>query len=127
MSPKSKGKFTLSSDHVSARRRLQDRFSPEEEARRHKFAWVQFGAGPRMCLGANFAMMSVTQIVATLVQAFHFRAIRPQVMLYPVNKKPSRVSGVKMSETLGSRSPYSNLLYSSEATPRVLDSGSMYS
>eukprot|EP00243_Klebsormidium_subtile_P006955 TRINITY_DN3026_c0_g2_i1.p1 TRINITY_DN3026_c0_g2~~TRINITY_DN3026_c0_g2_i1.p1 ORF type:complete len:289 (-),score=119.19 TRINITY_DN3026_c0_g2_i1:581-1354(-) len=55
-----------------------DRFSPEEEARRPKFAWVPFGAGPRMCLGANFAMMSVTQVVATLVQACHFRAIRPR-------------------------------------------------
>lgn len=31
-----------------------------------------------MCLGSSFAMMSVTQIVATLVQAFHFEAIRPR-------------------------------------------------
>eukprot|EP00245_Coleochaete_scutata_P018247 TRINITY_DN938_c0_g1_i1.p1 TRINITY_DN938_c0_g1~~TRINITY_DN938_c0_g1_i1.p1 ORF type:complete len:640 (+),score=112.42 TRINITY_DN938_c0_g1_i1:319-2238(+) len=54
-----------------------DRFLPEEERKRHKFAYVPFGAGPRMCLGPQFAMMSVTQIVAGLIQKLKFRAISP--------------------------------------------------
>eukprot|EP00850_Spirogloea_muscicola_P015455 SM000118S25598 [mRNA] locus=s118:217470:221209:- [translate_table: standard] len=59
-----------------------ERFLPEEEAMRHKFAWVPFGAGPRMCLGASFALMSVTQVVAALIQRFHFRAIKPTGVLH---------------------------------------------
>jgi len=54
-----------------------ERFSPEEEKARHNFAWVPFGAGPRMCMGANFAMMSTTLIMATILQRMKFSAIAP--------------------------------------------------
>eukprot|EP00898_Chlorokybus_atmophyticus_P004687 jgi/Chlat1/5219/Chrsp33S05189 len=54
-----------------------ERFSPENEAKRHKYAWLPFGAGPRMCLGASFAMMSTTLVLATLLQRFKFTAIDP--------------------------------------------------
>lgn len=35
----------------------QERFSPEAEAAHHRFQWLPFGAGPRMCLGAGFAQV----------------------------------------------------------------------
>ncbi|CAI7819201.1 unnamed protein product, partial [Closterium sp. NIES-54] len=54
-----------------------ERFTPEAEAARPRFAWVPFGAGPRMCLGANFAVLAVTQVVATLLQHFEFEGISP--------------------------------------------------
>ena len=49
-----------------------DRFAPEREARRHRFAFVPFGVGPRMCLGAGFAQASLALALATLCARFEF-------------------------------------------------------
>jgi cytochrome P450 len=48
------------------------RFTPAAEAARHRFAYVPFGAGPRACLGAGFALTSATLMLATLAQRFRF-------------------------------------------------------
>jgi cytochrome P450 len=42
-----------------------DRFlPPREEDKRHAYALVTFGGGPRICLGINFAQVEVTALVA---------------------------------------------------------------
>ncbi|GLC47259.1 hypothetical protein PLESTB_001835900 [Pleodorina starrii] len=61
-----------------------DRFSPEAEAAHHRFQWLPFGAGPRMCLGASFAQMSVSLMAATLLQRFRFTPLHPSSRLIPV-------------------------------------------
>ncbi|GLI63266.1 hypothetical protein VaNZ11_006170 [Volvox africanus] len=61
-----------------------DRFSPEGEAAQHRFQWLPFGAGPRMCLGASFAQMSVCLMAATLLQRFRFTPLVPNTALIPV-------------------------------------------
>lgn len=48
-----------------------DRFTPQAEAARHRYAYLPFGGGPRLCIGNNFAMTEATLILATL--APHFR------------------------------------------------------
>jgi len=52
-----------------------ERFAPEQVKARARHAYLPFGAGPRVCLGASFAMLEATVILATLVRAFRLRAI----------------------------------------------------
>jgi hypothetical protein len=47
-----------------------DRFAPERSSGRHRFAFVPFGGGPRVCIGARFAMMEAKTFLATYVRAF---------------------------------------------------------
>ena len=48
------------------------RFLPEATKARDRYAYLPFGAGPRVCVGANFAMMQAQIILATLLARFHF-------------------------------------------------------
>ena len=49
-----------------------DRFSPEAVRSRDRYVYLPFGAGPRVCVGANFAMMQAHIILSTLVARFQF-------------------------------------------------------
>ena len=50
-----------------------DRFAPEKVKARHRCAYLPFGAGPRVCIGSNFAMIEMVVILATLVRGFRFK------------------------------------------------------
>ena len=49
-----------------------DRFSPERSQDRHRFAFMPFGAGPRICIGAQFATMELIAFLSTFVRRFTF-------------------------------------------------------
>lgn len=49
-----------------------DRFLPEQVAARDRYSYLPFGAGPRVCVGANFAMMQAQIILGTLLARFRF-------------------------------------------------------
>jgi len=50
-----------------------DRFSPERFSEKQKRAFLPFSAGPRICIGNNFALMEMALVLAVLVPRFHFR------------------------------------------------------
>lgn len=47
-----------------------DRFLPENVAKRPKFSYFPFGAGPRVCVGSNFAMMEMQFTLAMIFRQF---------------------------------------------------------
>jgi len=49
-----------------------DRFLPEREAGRPRALYLPFGFGPRTCIGASFAMIEATAMLATFVRAARF-------------------------------------------------------
>jgi cytochrome P450 len=47
-----------------------ERFSPEHTMNRPKFAYIPFGAGPRQCIGNQFALIETQLILATFAQSY---------------------------------------------------------
>jgi cytochrome P450 len=50
------------------------RFTPEQVARRHKYAWVPFGGGAHMCLGLHFATMQTKVLTAAILTRYRIEA-----------------------------------------------------
>jgi cytochrome P450 len=50
-----------------------ERFSPEEEAKRPRYAYVPFGGGPRQCIGNSFALTEAQLVLATVGQQYRLR------------------------------------------------------
>lgn len=51
---------------------LPERFAQDPEGTSHRFTFIPFGAGPRLCIGNQFAMIEAKLILATMIQALHF-------------------------------------------------------
>jgi cytochrome P450 len=61
-----------------------ERFLPERSAQRPKFAYLPFGAGQRMCIGSNFAMMQAQVIISKVLQRFRIHIVpNQQIELSP--------------------------------------------
>jgi cytochrome P450 len=58
-----------------------ERFAPENSAARPRYAYLPFGAGPRTCVGLNFAMTELLLVLTMLLQRFRLRlAIDPALV-----------------------------------------------
>jgi len=75
------------------------RFDPAAKKDHKSFSYIPFGAGPRMCIGYQFAMMEMIQTVAHVASNFKYEliehevGIRPLVTLRPKSTIPIIVSG----------------------------------
>ena len=50
-----------------------ERFAPAAVAQRHRFAYLPFGGGPRICIGNGFALAEAQVIVAAIAQHYRVR------------------------------------------------------
>lgn len=50
-----------------------DRFSPEAVKARHRFQYLPFNAGPRACVGLNFALMEGTLAIVRIAKRYHLK------------------------------------------------------
>jgi cytochrome P450 len=55
------------------------RFLPEHEASRHRYAYLPFGAGPRICLGNHFAYMEAQLALAVILRRYRFELLGDEV------------------------------------------------
>jgi cytochrome P450 len=73
-----------------------DSFIPErfdlENKKDYSDYYFPFGAGPRMCVGNNFAMYEMIMVVATLIQKYELSTSIKEIELNPlISLKPKRV------------------------------------
>lgn len=73
-----------------------DRFSPERSEGRPRFAYMPFGAGPRICIGMGLAMTEATLILATLAQRHRPRLKTPQDVKLSARITLAPEGGLKM-------------------------------
>jgi cytochrome P450 len=55
-----------------------DRFSPEREGAIVPGAFLPFGWGPRVCVGAAFATLEASLFIARLTRRYDFEALAPE-------------------------------------------------
>ncbi len=60
---------------------LPERFSPENEKQRSRYAYIPFGVGARGCIGGNFAMTQLQLMLPMLLQKFSIQEIRDRAVI----------------------------------------------
>jgi cytochrome P450 len=76
-----------------------ERFAPDAVRGRHRWSYLPFGAGPRICIGMGFALLEAVAILGTLLPAVHLHAdpdFRPtpklRVTMRPAEGMPMTVA-----------------------------------
>ncbi len=61
-----------------------ERFAPEKDRLRERFAFIPFGAGPRICIGSHFALIEAFLILPMILQKYKLQLLSKD----PINLKP---------------------------------------
>ncbi|MBD8556807.1 cytochrome P450 [Rhizobium sp. CFBP 8762] len=71
---------------------MPERFLPENRDKIHRFQYLPFGAGPRVCIGATFAMQEAVIALSVLMHGFRFD-MTPETHPWPVQKLTTQPNG----------------------------------
>lgn len=71
---------------------LPERFHPGNREKLDRYQYLPFGAGPRVCIGASFAMQEAVIILAVLLSRFRFDTL-PETKPWPVQKLTTQPDG----------------------------------
>jgi retinoid hydroxylase len=79
-----------------------DRFAPpREEDKKHPYALVGFGGGPRVCIGINFATVEIKAMAAIILERFDLETLERPQQVYQGTGFP--MGGIKLRVTERSR------------------------
>lgn len=82
---------------------MPERFLPENRGNIDRFQYLPFGAGPRVCIGATFAMQEAVIALAVLLSRFRFDAL-PGVDPWPIQRLTTQPQdGLPLRVTLRDR------------------------
>ena len=71
---------------------LPERFQPGKRDALDRFQYLPFGAGPRICIGASFAMQEAMIILGVLLSRYRFDTL-PETKPWPVQKLTTQPDG----------------------------------
>ncbi len=71
---------------------MPSRFHPENRDKIDRFQYLPFGAGPRVCIGASFALQEAIIALATLLHRYRFD-IAADIKPWPVQKLTTQPDG----------------------------------
>ncbi len=79
---------------------IPERFLPENRGAISRFQYLPFGAGPRICIGATFAMQEAVIALAVLMHRYRFD-VTPETTVWPVQKLTTQPrDGMRMRVSL---------------------------
>lgn len=70
-----------------------ERFAPGTEGQRHRFQYLPFGAGPRICIGQRFAIVEALVILAHWLASRRFDLVEPGQVVLPRGQVTLRPDG----------------------------------
>jgi cytochrome P450 len=71
---------------------MPSRFHPERRQAIDRFQFLPFGAGPRVCIGASFAMQEAMIVLASLLSKFRFEPT-DETRPWPVQRLTTQPEG----------------------------------
>ena len=82
-----------------------ERFLPEARGVIDRFAYLPFGAGPRVCIGASFALQEAVIVLASIVRAIRLDLVRGHVVepIHRITLRPR--NGLRMQLSQRTRAP----------------------